>query len=109
MGGDYYDFVPYEDGRLALVVGDVSGKGLPAALMMSNLQARVQMLRETKPDPGTAVRTLNRSLTERCPIGKFNVGVWRARLSSCAHLDIEPRPTDSSLMSPSSPRREAAR
>jgi phosphoserine phosphatase RsbU/P len=71
VGGDYYDFVPYEDGRLALVVGDVSGKGLPAALMMSSLQARVQMLRETKPDPGTAVRTLNRSLTERCPLGKF--------------------------------------
>jgi serine phosphatase RsbU (regulator of sigma subunit) len=71
VGGDYYDFVPYEDGRLALAVGDVSGKGLPAALMMSSLQARVQMLRETMPDPGTAVRTLNRSLTERCPLGKF--------------------------------------
>lgn len=71
VGGDYYDFVPYEDGRLATVVGDVSGKGLPAALMMSSLQARVQMLRETQPDPGTAVRTLNRSLTERCPLGKF--------------------------------------
>jgi len=71
VGGDYYDFVPYEDGRVALVVGDVSGKGLPAALMMSSLQARVQMLRETQPDPGTAVRTLNRSLTERCPLGKF--------------------------------------
>jgi serine phosphatase RsbU (regulator of sigma subunit) len=71
VGGDYYDFVPYEDGRLALVVGDVSGKGLPAALMMSSLQARVQMLRETQPGPGIAVRTLNRSLTERCPLGKF--------------------------------------
>src|SRR5882757_3012500 len=71
VGGDYYDFVPYEDGRLALVVGDVSGKGLPAALMMSSLQARVQMLKETAPDPGVAVRTLNWSLTERCPLGKF--------------------------------------
>jgi len=55
----------------ALAVGDVSGKGLPAALMMSSLQARVQMLRETMPDPGTAVRTLNRRHTERCPLGKF--------------------------------------
>jgi serine phosphatase RsbU (regulator of sigma subunit) len=71
VGGDYYDFVPYKDGRLALVVGDVSGKGLPAALLMSSLQARVQMLRETNPDPGTAVTTLNRSLAERCPLGKF--------------------------------------
>jgi serine phosphatase RsbU (regulator of sigma subunit)/pSer/pThr/pTyr-binding forkhead associated (FHA) protein len=71
VGGDYYDFVPYKDGRLALVVGDVSGKGLPAALLMSSLQARVQMLRETNPDPGAAVTTLNRSLAERCPLGKF--------------------------------------
>ena len=71
VGGDYYDFVPYKDGRLALVVGDVSGKGLPAALLMSSLQARVQMLRETNPEPGVAVTTLNRSLAERCPLGKF--------------------------------------
>lgn len=71
VGGDYFDFLPYRDGRLALLVGDVSGKGLPAALLMSSLQARVQMLRETNPDPGTAVTTLNRSLAERCPLGKF--------------------------------------
>jgi serine phosphatase RsbU (regulator of sigma subunit) len=71
VGGDYYDFLPYRDGRLAVMVGDVSGKGLPAALLMSGLQARVQMLRETNPEPGFAVTTLNRSLTERCPLGKF--------------------------------------
>jgi serine phosphatase RsbU (regulator of sigma subunit) len=71
VGGDYYDFVPYADGRVALVVGDVSGKGLPAAILMSSLQARVQMLRETSPDPSSAVCLLNRSLAERCPPGKF--------------------------------------
>ncbi len=71
VGGDYFDFIPYQDGRLAVVVGDVSGKGLPAALLMSSLQAKVQMLRETNPTPGQAVGTLNRSLTERCPLGKF--------------------------------------
>jgi len=71
VGGDYFDFVPYQDGRLAVVVGDVSGKGLPAALLMSSLQAKVQMLRETNPSPSQAVGTLNRSLTERCPLGKF--------------------------------------
>jgi phosphoserine phosphatase RsbU/P len=71
VGGDYYDFLPYEDGRLAVMVGDVSGKGLPAALLMSSLQARVQMFRETSPEPGFAVTTLNRSLAERCPLGKF--------------------------------------
>jgi phosphoserine phosphatase RsbU/P len=71
VGGDYFDFIPYQDGRLAVVVGDVSGKGLPAALLMSSLQAKVQMLREANPSPGQAVSTLNRSLTERCPLGKF--------------------------------------
>ncbi len=71
VGGDYYDFVPYKDGRMAVLVGDVSGKGLPAALLMSSLQARVQMLRETMPDPATAVTILNRSLAERALPGKF--------------------------------------
>ncbi len=71
VGGDYFDFIPYQDGRLAVVVGDVAGKGLPAALLMSSLQAKVQMLRESNPSPGHAVATLNRSLTERCPLGKF--------------------------------------
>ena len=71
VGGDYYDFLPYRDGRVGLVVGDVSGKGMPAALMMSSLQARVQMLLETNPDPASALKILNRNLAERCPLGKF--------------------------------------
>ena len=71
VGGDYYDFLPYKDGRLGLAVGDVSGKGLPAALLMSSLQARVQMLVETAADPASAVTTLNRNISERCPLGKF--------------------------------------
>ena len=71
VGGDYYDFLPYHDGRIGLVIGDVSGKGLPAALMMSSLQARVQMLAESQPDPASAVTILNHNLCERCPPGKF--------------------------------------
>lgn len=71
VGGDYYDFLNYKDGRLGLVVGDVSGKGLPAAIMMSSLQARVHMLLETSPEPAQAVTILNRSVSERCPLGNF--------------------------------------
>lgn len=71
VGGDYYDFVTYPDGRLGFAVGDVAGKGLPAAIMMSNLQARVQMLVASSPDPARAVTALNRTVAERCPLGKF--------------------------------------
>lgn len=42
VGGDYFDFIPMGDGRQAICIGDVCGKGLPAALLMANLQAIVR-------------------------------------------------------------------
>ncbi len=42
VNGDYYDFLPLQDGKLAIALGDVSGKGIPAGLLMASLQARVQ-------------------------------------------------------------------
>jgi serine phosphatase RsbU (regulator of sigma subunit) len=42
VGGDFFNYFPMPDGNLALLVGDVSGKGLPAALLMANLQATIQ-------------------------------------------------------------------
>ena len=71
VGGDYYDFIPYADGRMVLLVGDVSGKGFAASLLMSSLQARVHMLAESMPEPAPAVSALNRALAARCPRGKF--------------------------------------
>jgi sigma-B regulation protein RsbU (phosphoserine phosphatase) len=71
VGGDYYDFIPYADGRIVLLVGDVFGKGFPASLMMSSLQARVHMLAELTPEPAPAVSALNRALAVRCPRNKF--------------------------------------
>jgi sigma-B regulation protein RsbU (phosphoserine phosphatase) len=49
VGGDYYDFIPLKDNRWAFALGDVSGKGVPAALLMANLQAtlRSQVLTDT--------------------------------------------------------------
>src|SRR5256885_11961943 len=46
VGGDYFDFFPYPSGRVAMVLGDVSGKGMPASLLMMQFQARVQLLIE---------------------------------------------------------------
>ena len=42
VGGDYFDFIPTNDHRIAICLGDVSGKGLPASLLMANLQATLR-------------------------------------------------------------------
>ncbi len=51
VGGDYYDFVELPNNKLAFCLGDITGKGLPAAMLMSNLQAtlRGQILNNTRP------------------------------------------------------------
>ncbi|MDR3700294.1 MAG: SpoIIE family protein phosphatase [Candidatus Sulfopaludibacter sp.] len=71
VGGDYYDFFPYADGRLGLTLGDVSGKGMPASLMMMALHARVQVLAE---DPGNLdafMARLNKTTCANCPSNRF--------------------------------------
>ena len=42
VGGDYYDFLALPDGKLGIALGDISGKGIPAALMMASLQASLR-------------------------------------------------------------------
>lgn len=71
VGGDYYDFLPLSDGRFVLLVADVAGKGMPAALLMSGLQARVHVLFETGEDLAVQVTKLNRSLARRFPSNRF--------------------------------------
>jgi len=71
VGGDYYDFFPYADGRVGLTLGDVSGKGMPASLMMMALHARVQVLAE---DPGhlaAFMTRLNKATCANCPSNRF--------------------------------------
>ncbi|MBI1353293.1 MAG: SpoIIE family protein phosphatase [Acidobacteria bacterium] len=71
VGGDYYDFLPAKRGRLGLVVADVAGKGLSAALLMMNLQARVQVLAAELEDPSAVVARLNEMLLPVCPANRF--------------------------------------
>jgi serine phosphatase RsbU (regulator of sigma subunit) len=71
VGGDYYDFFPYPDGRVALALGDVSGKGLPASLMMMALHARVQVLAEDPGDLAAFMTRLNKATCAKCPSNRF--------------------------------------
>jgi serine phosphatase RsbU (regulator of sigma subunit) len=71
VGGDYYDFFPYPDGRVALALGDVSGKGMPASLMMMRLQALVQVLTEDPKDLGPFMVRLNKATCAKCPSNRF--------------------------------------
>ena len=71
MGGDYFGFFPYPDGSVALVLGDVSGKGMPASLMMMGLQARAEVLLREPGPISAALTRLNRLTAQHCPAGKF--------------------------------------
>jgi sigma-B regulation protein RsbU (phosphoserine phosphatase) len=61
VGGDYYDFIPLEGGRLGLVIADVSGKGTPASLMMASVHAWLQATAGTA-RPTQVLERLNRFL-----------------------------------------------
>ncbi|MBK5291480.1 MAG: SpoIIE family protein phosphatase [Acidobacteriia bacterium] len=71
VGGDYFDYLPLPGGRFGVIVADVAGKGLPAAMMMSSLQARVQMLAEDTEDMAEFVTRLNRGVAANCPGNRF--------------------------------------
>ncbi len=59
IGGDYFDYVPLPGRRLAVALGDVSGKGISAALLMARLSAAVRFVLATEPNLAEAVRGLN--------------------------------------------------
>jgi phosphoserine phosphatase RsbU/P len=60
LGGDYYDYIRLPGKRLAVVVADVSGKGIPASLLMARLSADVRYCLASEPTPAEAVAELNR-------------------------------------------------
>lgn len=72
VGGDYFDFFVYPDGRVAIVLGDVAGKGMPAALLMTALKGGVQVLLADPPYdvPGLMTR-LDRVVAANFPRNRF--------------------------------------
>jgi sigma-B regulation protein RsbU (phosphoserine phosphatase) len=71
VGGDYYAFLELPDDRIVIAVGDVSGKGMSAALLMARLSSDVRYAVLSRPDPGEALQLVNRSLAEAEIEGRF--------------------------------------
>lgn len=60
VGGDYYDLIVIDETRIAFSIADVSGKGLPAALLMASIQAALRAVIQTSADPAEICRRANR-------------------------------------------------
>lgn len=71
VGGDYYDFIPLDTGRVALCLGDVSGKGMPAALLMAHLQAAIRGQTLMRASPRDALGRSNTLLYESTDNDRF--------------------------------------
>ena len=71
VGGDYFDFLGLNDHTLALCLGDVSGKGMPAALLMANLQATLRGQALVDPSPSECLRRSNALLFRSTDADKF--------------------------------------
>lgn len=71
VGGDWYDYIPLADGRWALVLADVSGKGMPAALMMSAVRGMVRSLAPLASGPGEVLSRVNQMLLEDVSTGRY--------------------------------------
>lgn len=76
VGGDWYDFIPFPDGRWGLVLADVSGKGTAAALLMSATRGVLRSLAEACCSPGEVLTRLNQLLVDDFPAGKFVTMVY---------------------------------
>lgn len=64
IGGDYYDYIPINQNQFLICIADVSGKGIPAAIMMSNFQAALRTLLRTTPNLTQIVEVLNYQILE---------------------------------------------
>jgi sigma-B regulation protein RsbU (phosphoserine phosphatase) len=93
VGGDYFDFLDGSDGRLGLVLADVSGKGFAAALLMASLQASLRTLSPRGEDLRERLRAVNRLLVESTEasryatlfLAEYEDASGRMRFVNCGH------------------------
>ncbi|HKV58839.1 MAG TPA: GAF domain-containing SpoIIE family protein phosphatase [Ktedonobacteraceae bacterium] len=71
VGGDFYDFLPFADGRLGIVIGDVTGKGIPAALLMATVHTMLRTAVQGMISPGEVLARVNELLVAEIPEGMF--------------------------------------
>ena len=71
VGGDFYDFLELPNGHLGLVVGDATGKGLPAALVMSTTCGMLRAVALSVDSPGEVLERVNEALSSRIPANMF--------------------------------------
>ncbi|HEV2742881.1 MAG TPA: GAF domain-containing SpoIIE family protein phosphatase, partial [Rubrobacter sp.] len=71
VGGDFYDFLTLEDGRLGLVVGDVTDKGVPAALVMATTRTMLRAAAQRLLSPGEVLQRVNAVLVQDIPPNMF--------------------------------------
>src|SRR5208283_3045870 len=76
VGGDYFDVIELPGNRTLFAVADVSGKGMPAALLAANIQALVRSIANVEPDPLALARQINKHLSRYTPIDRFATAVF---------------------------------
>lgn len=84
VGGDYYNVARLSEHQTAVCIADIAGKGLPAALLMSSVQAALKPLMWQKLAPRELCHRLNRILCDVTPVGKF-ISFFYAVLDSANH------------------------
>ena len=85
LGGDCYDAIAIGEDRIAISIGDVCGKGLPAALVMSHVQASVRAFAASNPSPAAVAANLNRALCRNAGLAPF-VTLFYATYDACTRV-----------------------
>lgn len=84
VGGDYYDFISKRDGKFVIALGDVSGKGIGAALLMSSVHAAVRAHSTTRLSPAEIVREINQYEYDNTPANRY-VTLFYSELDARTH------------------------
>jgi len=71
VGGDYYDFITLSDEKIGIAIGDISGKGVPAAILMSNLQAALRLCATADTPTDQVMRRINAHIAETTSADRF--------------------------------------